>query len=106
MPIFLRSKRSLVRIKSGAPDFKRLRRARLKAYPANPPQIIIERARPSGRECLRLPGVDPYPEDGWGGCLGRCQTALLRAAEEIEERNNRDRGHIRKQPDRSPDRGR
>jgi len=45
-------------------------------------------------------------EDGWGGWLGRYQTALLRAAQGIDERNNRDRMSIRKQPERSLDRGR
>ena len=46
-------------------------------------------------------------EDGWGGWLGRYQTALREITSEMEERKKGDQTGIRpRRRDRSPDRGR
>jgi hypothetical protein len=51
-------------------------------------------------------GVVPT-EDGWGGWLGRYQTALRQAAVEIEAEIRNDQTRVRnRRRDRSPDRGR
>jgi hypothetical protein len=57
--------------------------------------------RETAHELLRR-GAIPT-EDGWGGRLGRYQTALRETILEIEERNKRDQMRHR---DRSPDHGR
>jgi hypothetical protein len=57
------------------------------------------------RELLKC-GVVPT-EDGWGGWLGRYQTALRQAAVEIEAEIRNDQTRVRnRRRDRSPDRGR
>jgi type IV secretory pathway VirD2 relaxase len=45
-------------------------------------------------------------EDGWGGWLGRYQTAIRRAFPEVDERNRYDQLPIPKWRDRLPERGR
>lgn len=67
-------------------------------------EVLLNNPRHLGetvRQSLKR-GVMPT-EDGWGGWLGRYQSALCRATQEIEERNERD--WVRKQ-ERRRDRSR
>ena len=67
-------------------------------------EILLNDPRHLGETARQLlkRGIRPT-EDGWGGWLGRFQSALCRTIQEIEERNARD--WIRKQ-ERSRDRSR
>jgi type IV secretory pathway VirD2 relaxase len=61
--------------------------------------------RETVRELLKR-GATPT-EEGWGGWLGRYQTALRETALEMEERDSRDQTRVRdRRRDRLPDRGR